>query len=193
MNKHKILLILPLFIICSIDSLISRYIIKNNPTCRYNPVITPNPLPHPTQLLKFRLSSMTASLWVGGRVWTLDMESRILRTRMHKIRLHHTCVIFKTLHPHVLFTVCCIYLLHVFLPSFTPSLRHHSDTDVAVLLSIYSHFLFSFYPCFTPKHDRLNKTRRLVLLLFLTVLHSFKIRITVGFFFSFCLTMLYKY
>lgn len=122
------------------------------------------------------------SLWVGGRVWILDMESRILRTRMHKIRLHHTCVIFKTLHPMSYTQYVVFTFLHVFLPSFTPPLRHHYDTNVSVLLSIYPHFLFSFYPCFTPKHDRLNKTRRTVLLLFLTVLSSNNIRITVGFF-----------
>lgn len=62
------------------------------------------------------------------------------------------------------------------------SLRHHSDTNISVLLSIYSHFLFSFYPRFTPKHDRLLKTCRIVLLLFLTVLPSNNIRLTVGFF-----------
>lgn len=124
------------------------------------------------------------SLWVGGRVWILDMESRILRTRMHKIRLHHTCVIFMTLHPLLYSQYVVFTFLHVFLPSFTPSLRHHSDTNVSVLLSIYSHFLFSFYPRFTPKHDLLLKTCRIVLLLFLTVLPSNNIRITVGFFLS---------
>lgn len=125
---------------------------------------------------------MTASLWVCGRVWTLDMESRTLRTTMHKIRLHHTCVIFMTLHPMSYTQYVVFTFLHVFLPSFTPSLRHHSDTNVSVLLSIYSHFLFSFYPRFTPKHDRLLKTCRIVFLLFLTVLPSNNIRISVGFF-----------
>lgn len=86
------------------------------------------------------------------------------------------------------YTPCFIHSM-LYLPFYTCfsplSLRHYVITPILmyVLLSIYPHFFFSFYPCFTPKHDRLNKTRRLVLLLFLTVLHSFKIRITVGFFF----------
>lgn len=103
MNNYIIPLILSLSIICNTESLILRYIIKTTL------VITHNPPPHPTQLLKFRLSPMTVYEMVWFR--TLDMESWANFTHIYIIPMLY---IYDTTPPH-LYPVCFIYLYHVFL------------------------------------------------------------------------------
>lgn len=102
MNNYIIPLILSLSIICNTDSLILRYIIKTTL------VITHNLLPHPTQLLKFRLSPMIVYEMVWFR--TLDMESWANFTHMNAWNTitSHLCYIFMTRHP-LIYTQCVLF------------------------------------------------------------------------------------
>lgn len=148
MNKHKTVLSISLSIICNIDSPILRYIIKTTTTP-----------PHSTQLLKLPLSPMTAYKFVVELELQIWKAGLILRTWMRLITSHLWYIDDTTPPPPSLppvftqymffFTfITCFFFFHSRL-SILLSLQYYT---VSVLLSINPHFLFSFYPCFTPQN-----------------------------------------